>query len=136
MIDRGPATYYSVPELAIRRGISERSAFEWAQKHPHLAITYRNRKYYRDEEYGQLKTAAPVIVRDGQTYYSTAELARRRGICRQSAREWAMRHPELIRREGGFVYVRDEQYTARTNEFPDPPIHLKTLAARRRRQNS
>ncbi len=139
MIERGGVTYWSIPELARRRGVDERATRRWVAKRLHLTVTEGAHLYARDAEYGHGKKASPIIVRDGFVYYSIAELATRRRVAHETARKWAARHPHLTRREGRYIFARDEEYHPRRPRevgIPGPPIFLKTLAARRHRRAS
>jgi hypothetical protein len=105
--------YYSIPELARRRGVDESATRRWAEVRPHLTITQDGRLYARDAEYAPGKKAAPTIIRDGLVYHSLAELAARRQVSHQATRKWAAAHPHLLIQEGRYLFARDEEYQPR-----------------------
>jgi hypothetical protein len=138
-IERDGHTYWNIPELARRRGVSERAARRWAAKHPHLTVREGAHLSARDEEFDHGSRAAAAIQRDGFVYYSVRELAKRRGISPETVRAWAARRPHLVHREGKYIFVRDEDYHPRrrpTPSAPEPPIWLRTVAARRTRTHA
>lgn len=51
VIWQGTVPYYSVTELARRRGIRPDSANDWVKTHPHLSMKLRGHWYARDEEW-------------------------------------------------------------------------------------
>lgn len=138
-IVREGRTFWNIPEVARRHGVSERTARRWAAKHPHLTLREGGHLYARDEEYDLGSRAAATILRDGFVYYSLRELARRRGVSPETTRAWAARRPQLVRREGKYIYVRDEDYRPRrrpTPPAPEPPVWLRSTAARRRQTHA
>jgi hypothetical protein len=135
-IERDGLTYWHIPELGRRYGVSERAVRRWAAKHPHLTIREEGHLFARDEEFDPGSRAVSSIQHEGFVYYSLRELARRRGISLENVRAWAARRPHLVHREGKYIFARDEEYHPRRRPIPsapEPPIWLKTLAARRAR---
>lgn len=138
-IEREGLTYWNIPELGRRHGMSERAARRWAAKHPHLTVREGSHLYARDEEYDPGSRAPAAIQRDGFDYYSVRELASRRGVSPETTRAWAARRPHLVRREGKYIFVRDEDYHPRRRPIPsapEPPIWLRTIASRRARTHA
>src|SRR5437016_312294 len=92
---RDGVRYYSVPELARRRGTKLHSTRAWVKRHPHLALRVGKHNYCRDEEFGGLRRLRPSIQCEGRTYWNIPELARQRGVDVQATRRWAAKHPHL-----------------------------------------
>lgn len=134
-ISHDGAVYFSMPELARRHEISRPGAYYWAVDHPELTIRHNGRLYARDEGY-RPRFAPPSISRDGEEWLTVRELARRRGIRCDSAREWAMRHPEATRIVRGHLFVRDLVYAGKKIppviwKGPIPYYSMAELARRR-----
>jgi hypothetical protein len=128
--------YYSLAELARRRGVGFKSTRTWAKLRPHLVRRVSGFIYVQDEGYEPI-AAAPVIW-DGQTpYFSVSALARRRNVTISAAMGWIKRHPELSKRVGKFWYARDEAWRPRANHpIPNrpPALHPAILAQIAHRQ--
>jgi hypothetical protein len=106
--------YFSLPELAKMRGTSVGSARAWSRRRPSLTVMLGKHLMCRHEPDAPPETIRPTIVRDGFTYYSMGELARRRGVTTGAAREWALAHPETAIKVERYHYARDEGYIAGT----------------------
>ena len=139
-VERDGHLFLSMPELAARRNTTPHATRAWAGSHPHLTIRVGKHLYCRDEEYAGPRRLPLRIERDGHTYWSIPELAARRRVGVRATRRWAERRPNLILREDGHTYVRDEDYRPRpkppTPEPPIPEIVLRTIAARRARTHA
>lgn len=65
VIWQGTVPYYSVTELARRRGIKRHIANYWVKTHPHLSMKVRGHWYARDEEWEPTDgRATPYRVKD------------------------------------------------------------------------
>lgn len=136
--------YFSTYELARRRGIFHSPALQWIKSHPHLSIHDGPHLYTRDEEWRPNKLP-PHIWRDRRVYYSLSELARRRGVCKETVRKWVLAHPHLTICDGRFRYTRDEEWTPKGpwERPPDPveppppiPLAVRYGPARRAAQRA
>lgn len=135
----GDRTYYSLNELARRRGIGAHQAANWAKAHSELTTLYGKHLYALDEDW-RPRSLPPHVWRDGHVYYSMNALARRRGLSVETVREWSRKHEELVAPAFGRRFARDEgwEYPEGRERPADPaapveevPIWLKTVAARR-----
>src|SRR5947209_2158875 len=46
------------------------------------------------------------------------------GVSQETTRAWAARRPHLVRREGKYILVRDEEYHPRRHRKPSAPSRL------------
>ena len=118
-VEREGHTYWNLPEVAIRHGVSERTARRWAANHPQFTVQEAGHLYARDEEYDVGSRAVASIQHDGLVYYSIRELANRRGISPETVRGWAARRPHLVHREG--YYIISETRTTVQGAAPPHP---------------
>lgn len=112
---RNGAQYYSIPELAARRGVTYDVASNFALQRPHLTVSWGSHIYCLDVP------APPVFPRnlyqDGLEYLSIPALRERRKITTWAAIKWARAHPHLTVGIRGRLYVRDEEWRPKT--LPD-----------------